>query len=239
MTTFAQAHSPLPTISDLERAKGIDPRLVRRIPLWLKAVYSIFVAVLVPFYVHDYGVSNFLFFCDVALLTTMVAIWTESAVLASAALVGILVPQLLWMADFCTGGNFVHLTNYMFDPGIALFTRFLSFFHFWLPILLLYLVWRLGYDGRGYFVWAVPSCLLLLPVCYFFMPPPHPTNDPNLPANINYVFGLTAGTEEPQHWMGPNLWFALELVALPIGIWLPTHFVLSKLFRKPKLGYTI
>ena len=43
-----------------------------------------FVAVLVPVYLRDYGPTNFLYFCDVALLMTLVAIWTESSLWASA-----------------------------------------------------------------------------------------------------------------------------------------------------------
>lgn len=39
-----------------------------KIPLWLKIVYSAFVAVLVPFYWFTYSPWNFLFFCDIALL---------------------------------------------------------------------------------------------------------------------------------------------------------------------------
>ena len=42
-----------------------------QIPLWLKLAYSAFVAVLVPYYLHQYGPLNFLWFCDVALLMTM------------------------------------------------------------------------------------------------------------------------------------------------------------------------
>ena len=40
---------------------------------------------------------NFLFFCDVALLMTVAAIWLESPLLASVIAVGITLPQLLWV----------------------------------------------------------------------------------------------------------------------------------------------
>ena len=55
-----------------------------RIPLWFKLAYTAFCAVLVPTYLLAYGPTNFLYFCDVALLTTLVAIWLESPLLASA-----------------------------------------------------------------------------------------------------------------------------------------------------------
>ena len=43
-----------------------------RLPLWLKLVYTAFVAVLVPVYWYYYGPTNFLYFCDVALIISLV-----------------------------------------------------------------------------------------------------------------------------------------------------------------------
>ena len=57
---------------------------ISRLPLWSKVAYTAFVAVLVPHYWQAYGPTNFLYFCDIALLLTVVAMWTESALLASA-----------------------------------------------------------------------------------------------------------------------------------------------------------
>jgi len=48
---------------------------VRRIPLWLKLAYTAFMAVLVPVYLRNYGPTNFLYFCDFALIITLVGIW--------------------------------------------------------------------------------------------------------------------------------------------------------------------
>ncbi len=64
-------------------------------PLWLKLAYSAFLAVLVPYYLKAYGPTNFLYFCDVALLMALVALWTESPIWASIPAVGILLPQSL------------------------------------------------------------------------------------------------------------------------------------------------
>ncbi len=71
-----------------------------RVPLWLKLAYTAFMAVLVPVYWHYYGPTNFLYFCDLALLITLVGIWIESPLLVSMCAVGILAPQALWVADF-------------------------------------------------------------------------------------------------------------------------------------------
>src|SRR5690349_16701394 len=97
-----------------------------RLPLWLKIAYTLFLAVMVPVYWHDYGPTNFLYFCDVAAFLTLAAMWSESALLASIAAVGIMVPQLLWVLDFIVhfaGLKITGMTDYMFDAKIPLFTR--------------------------------------------------------------------------------------------------------------------
>ncbi len=57
-------------------------------------------AVLIPVYWHYYGPTNFLYFCDIALILTLIAIWPENALLISMCCVGILVPQTYWVIDF-------------------------------------------------------------------------------------------------------------------------------------------
>jgi hypothetical protein len=206
-----------------------------RIPLWVKLVYTAFVAVLVPFYWKAYGPTNFLYFCDVALLMGLVAVWTEHSLWASAPLTGILVVQLVWMVDFLAGAighPLTGMTDYMFDENNTLFTRGLSFFHFWLPWFLMYLVWRLGYDRRAWLTWTLITWVLLL-VCYFLMPaPPPPSDNMNLPVNINYVYGMS--DTAPQQMMEGWLWFLLEMILLPFAICLPTHLFLCWLFPPAK-----
>ena len=101
------------------------------IPLWVKILYTAFMAVLIPVYLKNYGPTNFLYFCDVAAIMTLFAILLESPLLLSAALVGIFIPQMIWVVDFLfevCGGRLTGMTGYMFKPPF--FLRFLSFFHF-------------------------------------------------------------------------------------------------------------
>jgi hypothetical protein len=209
-------------------------RATKRLPLWLKLLYTGFVAVLVPVYLHDYGPTNFLYFCDVALLVTLVALWLESPLLASSALLGIFLVQMVWVADFLglvIGHPLNNMTAYMFNADLPLFTRALSFFHFWLPFFLLGVVWRLGYDRRAFWVWTLLAWIDLS-LCYFVMPaPPAPANDPNRPVNINYVYGFD--DHEAQTWANANLYFALVMAVLPLGILLPSHLLFSWLLPKP------
>src|SRR5438874_13206760 len=87
------------------------------LPLWFKLAYSAFMVVLVPVYWFYYGPTNFLYFCDIALILTLVGIWIESPLLISMCAVGIVLPQTLWAVDFVgnlLGGSLVGMTDYMF-----------------------------------------------------------------------------------------------------------------------------
>jgi len=209
----------------------------RRVPLAVKIGFTAFMAVLVPVYWKNYGPTNFLYFCDVALFFTLAAVWTENPLWVSMPAVGILLPQAFWMLDFLStavGFPLFGMTNYMFNGSNPLFNRGLSFFHFWLPILIVYLVAKLGYDRRALKAWTAFAFVVLL-ICYFILPaPPAPADRPHLPVNVNYVFGLS--DEKPQTWMHPHLFFLLVLAALPTVCYLPTHLALRKIFRNAESG---
>jgi hypothetical protein len=200
-----------------------------RIPLWLKVAYTLFTAVLLPVYWFEYGPLNYLWFCDVALLVTLVALWTESPLLASTQAVAIVFPQTLWVLDFliqlATGIKTIGLSDYMFDARISTYVRGLSLFHGWLPFLLVWLVWRLGYDRRAFLVQTLISWAVLL--ASFTL-----TTDPTGPAgNVNKVFGLD--DQHPQTWMPRWQWLAVLMAFYPLVIFLPSHLVLRMVFRPP------
>lgn len=202
----------------------------RRLPLAVKLGYSAFMAVLVPVYWANYGPTNFLYFCDVALFLTLAAVWMESALLASMAAVGIVLPQIVWVVDFAAGlagVNLLGMTAYMFDERRSLFLRGLSLFHGWLPFLLLFLVKRLGYDQRAFPTWWALAWALVL-FCYVFMPGPMP--NATTPVNINYVHGMS--DDAAQTWMPPLAWLATLMVGLPALLYFPTHLALKKWFPR-------
>jgi len=208
--------------------------LSHKIPLIAKLAVSVFMAVLVPVYWHVYGLTNFLWFCDAALLLTVAGMWLENSQLISMCAVGILLPQCLWLADFAgqlLGFPLLGLTAYMFDPQLPLFTRALSLFHGWLPVLLVWLLFRLGYDRRALLGWSLLAAALGI-VCYFFTPPAgaHPAN-PNAPVNLNYLYGFN--DRQPQIWLNQNLYVILWLATLWLVAFLPTHLLLRKYFPAP------
>ncbi|MDP1588762.1 MAG: hypothetical protein Q8M07_13515 [Prosthecobacter sp.] len=204
------------------------------IPLWLKVSYTAFMAVLIPVYWYHYGPTNFLYFCDIALLLTLVGVWLEKPLLISLPAVGILIPQALWCVDYVVqlcGFKITGMTAYMFDETKPLFLRGLSLFHGWLPFLLLFLVFKLGYDRRALKGWTASASGLCLAAFFLFPKAGETLPDPNLPRNINYVFGMDDA--QPQTWMSAELYLVTWMALLIILVYLPTHFLLKKICPTP------
>jgi hypothetical protein len=199
------------------------------VPLWVKYGFTAFMFVLVPVYWTSYGPTNFLYFCDAALFLTLISVWTGNTLPASMAAVGILLPQFVWCIDFlaeCMGFHLTGMTGYMFDTNHSLFLRGLSLFHGWLPFLLCFLVARLGYDRRALAAWSLLAFGLCL-IAFLFLPPAGAIlADPNLPRNIDYVFGLDDA--HPQHLLPAGLYLAGWMAALFLVAYLPTHGVLRR-----------
>ena len=205
-----------------------------KIPRIAKVAVTAYLALMVPVYLHAYGPTNFLWFCDTALILTVAGMWLESSLLISMCSVGILLPQLLWIADFGSnllGIHFLGLTNYMVDPGLPLFTRGLSLFHGWLPLLLVWLLLRMGYDKRALKAWTAMAAVLVF-VCYYFTPPAGIVlSNPNIPININYVYGFD--DKHAQTWVNQDVYVILWLSVLWLVAYLPTHVVLRKIISAP------
>ena len=206
-----------------------------RVPTWVKLAYSAFVVLLVPFYWVTYSPWNFLYFCDLALLITGVAIWIESSLLVSMQAVAITAPQMLWVLDLLcrlvVGVHVTGVTSYMLDSSIPLFLRGLSLFHGWLPFFLLWLLSRLGYDPRALVRQAVVAIIVLF-ISYSFAPAPPPSaSHPHWAVNINYVYGLDDA--HPQTRMAPHLWVLFLMAFNVIALYVPTHLVLRRVFDPP------
>ena len=190
-------------------------------------------AVLIPVYWKNYGLTNFLYFCDVALLLTLVGVWTENRLLFSMSAVGILLPQALWCVDFVAqlaGYKLTGMTAYMFDANRSLFLRGLSLFHGWLPFLLVYCVWKVGYDRRALASWTVLAWALCL-VSYFWLPAvgAH-LADSSIPINVDYVWGLD--DSKPQGWLSAPAYLVVWMGALLMVAFIPVHFLLRRFFGR-------
>lgn len=193
----------------------------------LKAGLTAFVACLVPIYWSAYGPTVFLFFCDVALFLTLVAVWTERPLPVSVAAAGLILPQLLWVVDLAgtlLGHPPFGMTNYMFDELRPLAARLASLFHGWLPLVMLYLIAKIGYDRRAFKYWTALAWGLMV-ASFFFIPcGPPPADQPILPVNVNFVYGLG---NRPQEAMHPYLWLGLVMTGMPLLLNLPAHLALA------------
>lgn len=211
--------TPVPAPERTVEADRSQHRRPHGIIRFVKLAYAAFVCLLVPVYWRAYGPGNFLWFSDIALFVTLVALWARSALLASMAAVGVLALELLWTIDFLTGGRLVGLAGYMFDPDKPLYLRGLSMFHLLLPPILLWLLYRLGYDRRALVAQTILAWIVL-PLTYL-------TTDPE--QNINWVFGPGVN---PQDRISPSLYLGLQMIALPIFVYLPSHWALQRLFAR-------
>ncbi len=191
------------------------------IPVWVKLAHTVFVALLVPVYWRRYGLANFLWFSDIALLVLVPALWLESPLLVSVIALAVLGPELAWTMDFAgrllTGVSGFGLSAYMFDAGIPRFVRALSLFHLVLPPMLVWLVWRLGYDRRA-LLGQIALAAVVLPASYLAGSPRE---------NVNWVYGFG---ERRQAWMPAPLFVVFQLVLFSLVIYLPTHLVLALIF---------
>jgi hypothetical protein len=192
-----------------------------KIALSLKLTYSIFVSWVIPIYWKQYGPANYLWFSDVALILLVPALWLESKLFFSALAVSVVLLELLWNVDFfvrlLTRSQLVGLSDYMFDSTISRSIRALSLFHVFLPAILIWYVYRLGYDSRAFVVQTFSAWVVLL--LSFFLTKPKD--------NINWVYGFG---KKPQTRVPKVIHLLLLMLGLPVLVYLPSHLVLKRLF---------
>jgi hypothetical protein len=194
-----------------------------RIPLWLKIGWSLWVLVWVPVYWHQYGLQNFLYFCDLGNFFICAALWLESPLLFSWQACGLLLFQTLYIVDLIgalvSGRHVIGGTEYMFDPHVPLFVRLLSLFHVVVPPLLLLAIWRLGYDERGWKYQTVTAGIVV-PINYFWRPQ----------CDVNWARGPFF---HEQHVVPGVIYLFSYLVIVPLLVYWPTHLVLRWWARDP------
>jgi hypothetical protein len=96
--------------------------------------------------------------------------------------------------------------------------RLLSLFHVVTPPLLLWAVWRLGYDPRG---WKLQTLLtwIVVPINYCWRPED----------DVNFARGLFM---REQHAVAGVLYVTAYLILVPLFIYYPTHLGLRWWVRK-------
>lgn len=188
-----------------------------RLPLWLKLVWTIWVVVWAPLYWKHYGAQNFLYFCDLGNLLIAVALWLESPLIFSWQATGLVLFQSLYTIDLLgavlSNRHFIGGTEYMFDSGLPLYLRLLSLFHVVTPPLLLWAIWRLGYDKRGW-KYQTLTTWVVVPINYFWRPQ----------YDVNWAHGPFF---REQHVVPGWTYLLGYLVVVPLVVYFPTHLLLQ------------
>jgi len=187
-----------------------------RIPLWLKLFWTAWVIVWAPIYWREYGLQNFLFFCDLGNLFIAAGLWLESPLILSWQASSLLLFQSLFTVDLAaalvSGHHPIGGTEFMFDPHVALWIRLLSLFHVVTPPLLLWAIWRLGYDARGW-KYQTLTAWTVVPINYFWRPQ----------FDVNWARGPFF---REQHAVPGLLYLVGYLIIVPAAVYFPTHWLL-------------
>lgn len=195
-----------------------------RIPLWLKIGWTLWLLVWAPIYWRQYGAQNFLYFCDIGNVLIGIGLWLESALIFSWVASGLLVFQTLYTIDLAGavffGPHFIGGTEYMFDPGLSLLIRLLSLFHVVTPPLLLWAIWRLGYDSRGWKFQTVMAWIVVS-INHFWRPE----------MDVNWARGPFF---REQHAIPRLLYLLIYLIVVPALVYFPSHLFLLWLSRRWK-----
>lgn len=153
-----------------------------RLPVGLRALGPLWLAVYLPAYALTYGGANFLFLCNLGVILTALALAFESRLLLSSQAVASPIIGLAWSLDagwrLFTGTHLFGGTEYMWDAGLPVFTRLLSLYHVFWPLLVVATVGRLGYDRRGWGLQAGIAALAVVAARLFTAPAD----------NINFAF---------------------------------------------------
>jgi hypothetical protein len=188
-----------------------------RMPLWLKMLWTVWVATWAPFYWQHYGAQNFLYFCDLGNFFIAAALWLESPLLFSWQATGLLLFQSLYTIDLLgallCGRHLIGGTEYMFDSGVPLRVRLLSLFHLVTPPLLLWAIRRLGYDPRGW-KYQTLTAWLVVPINYFWRPE----------QDVNWARGPFF---REQHLVPGSIYLLGYLVIMPALVYWPSHLALQ------------
>ncbi|HXZ40092.1 MAG TPA: hypothetical protein VEG68_05080 [Terriglobales bacterium] len=194
-----------------------------RLPLWLKIFWTVWVLAWIPVYWRQYGLQNFLYFCDLGNILIAVGLWTESALIFSWQATGLLLFQTLYTVDLIgavlSGRHIIGGTEYMFDAHVPLFIRLLSLFHVVMPPLLLWGIWRLGYDRRGWKYQTVMTWIVV-PINYFWRPQ----------FDVNWARGLFF---REQHVVAGPVYLLAYLIVVPLFVYWPTHLALQWWANRP------
>lgn len=192
----------------------------RRVPLWLKIGYSAWVILWMILYKQYVGWQHYLWLCHLGNIIIVVGLWTESGLLLSWQALSLLFADIIWTIDFVIGvatGGYTPLGSawnvFQPDEVFPRLQRALSLFHLFLPWLMIWCLWRFGYDRRALLL-QIATCGVVFPISYLVSQP----ND-----NVNWVYGPFGAV---QHTVSPPLYLLAAIVLYLLVLYLPSHLLL-------------
>jgi hypothetical protein len=196
-----------------------EPAL-RKIPDWLRWAALLWLLIWFLAYWHTWGAANFLQLCDMAVILTSIGLISENALLISSQAVSSLLIDLAWALDagwrFFLGRHLIGGTQYLFDARFPLWVRLLSLFHLVMPALLLWGLFRIGYDRR--------AARLQCAIAFFVLIASRFTSPEK---NMNFAF------RDPflhRAWGPAPIHLGISFLFLATVVYLPTHLLLRRLF---------
>jgi len=190
------------------------------IPVWLRWIALVWLMFWVVVYARYWGLANFMHLCDIAVVLSSLGLWSNNRLLISSQAVASLLADTAWGLDagwrFFLGRHLVGGTEYLFDARFPLWVRLLSLYHLVMPLLLLWALYRVGYDRRG---WALQSAITLpaLVGARFTSPA----------ANVNFVF------RDPvfhRAWTPAPAYLAVLFLLMVFVAYFPAHALFKRLF---------
>jgi hypothetical protein len=197
-----------------------------KVPLWFKVIGTLLCGATLLFNAINYTLVDLLWFCDVAMVLVIIGLWRESSLLLSLATLASIGPQFAWQLDYfyqlISNKPLFGFTDYMFADSYPTVNYIVSLFHVWMPAILIYGLYFVGYDRRAFKIQSICSLIIIL-LSYSL------TADMFGPAgNLNQVYGPSAIA--PQTWMRPWLWlFVIWLYTIAV-IYVPTHLITARVF---------
>jgi hypothetical protein len=101
----------------------------------------------------------------------------------------------------------------MFDANLPIFLRLMSLFHLVTPPLLLWAVWRMGYDPRAW-KFQTLTTWVVVPINHFWRPQ----------YDVNWARGLFF---REQHMVPGWLYLLGYLLVVPMLVYWPSHLLLQ------------
>lgn len=189
----------------------------------VQIAFTLWMLLWVPVVLSSQGPQNFWWLCNLAQFIVLLALWRNDRLLISSQAGTVVLVGAIWSIDFfgalLFGDSPFGITYYMFDDRLPLALRATSTYHLWLPLFLLWLISRIGYDRRGFWLQCGIGSLAIIGGALF--------GDPV--RNLNYVhapFGFE------QTWMPQPVWIPVLCLATALLVYLPGHGLLLLWTRK-------